>query len=70
MSRYETLKRDYEAVRAQYPVLKPYDELTDEERAKHEAVFKETAKYFNDLGEDIRTGVAWDKNYTGPKVGK
>lgn len=56
--RYRVLKADYEAVRADNPDagLKPYDELTDEERAKHEAIYNETADFFKRLGEAIRKG--------------
>jgi hypothetical protein len=52
------LKADYEMVRAAHPEadLKPYDDLTPEERAKHEAIFDSTARFFQKLGKSIHDG--------------
>jgi hypothetical protein len=55
---YDVLKRDYELVRIDHPdaKLKPYDELTDEERARHEAIYRDTAGFFQELGDAISNG--------------
>ena len=52
------LRNDYEIVREQNPDagLKPYDDLSDEEKARHEAIYRRTASFFNALGEAIRSG--------------
>jgi glutaredoxin-related protein len=57
-ARYRALKADYEAVRVAHPEanLKPYDELNDDEKAKHEAVYEDTHNFFQRLGESISTG--------------
>lgn len=52
------LKADYEAIRAQHPQypLKPYDDLTDEERAKHRDSYHKLHRFYDDLGQHIREG--------------
>jgi hypothetical protein len=54
---YDTLKADYEGVRATLdPGLPPYDELTDEQRAKHKASWRELHAFYDKLGKAIRDG--------------
>lgn len=50
------LERDWEALRHMYPELKPYQELTEGEKARHAKILQDTTRLFNELGEAIARG--------------
>ena len=57
-NRIAMLKLDYEMLRSQHSEakLKPYDELTQDERDKHEEIFNSTSRFFAKLGQAIHDG--------------
>jgi hypothetical protein len=54
--RYNALKADYEGIREDHPEvsLKPYDDLTDEERANHEASYKKMQAGYDKMGDFLQ----------------
>ena len=49
-------QREYDTVRADYPTIPPWEELTEDQKEKVRQANREKWRFFQDLGEAVRTG--------------